>query len=299
MNNLSTNQRAMSQGVSALAASCVTETETISKNAACPKIQTSKIYKYFPCDDNNFDSFQKNYLWFSKPRFFNDPFDCNMELIMHYNNFLNSIQERFSNDISDLIINHTRDFGICCFSETNDNQQLWAHNADSHRGICIEYSEDGFDDYISIEILKSKCVLQNVDYRDNLIDLDGEIEWDGNFTTINDILSLPLDLQRVDRLFEKLLLQKNRTVWGNEREKRMLLIGGARDHIQRGIARNCEELNNGYRIPIKRSMITGIIFGVNTPEDIQVRIRQIFNGSVSYKQAELDFENWKLNIREL
>jgi hypothetical protein len=42
MNNLRTNQRATSQGVSALAAERVMEAETISKNAACPKSQTSR-----------------------------------------------------------------------------------------------------------------------------------------------------------------------------------------------------------------------------------------------------------------
>jgi len=42
MSNLSTNQRATSQGVSALAATRAMEEETISKNAAPPKHQASR-----------------------------------------------------------------------------------------------------------------------------------------------------------------------------------------------------------------------------------------------------------------
>jgi hypothetical protein len=43
MNTLRTNQRATSQGVSALAATRVMEAETISKNAARPKSQMSRV----------------------------------------------------------------------------------------------------------------------------------------------------------------------------------------------------------------------------------------------------------------
>lgn len=32
--------------------------------------------------------------------------------------------------------------GICCFSEVPDSAPMWAHYADNHRGICIEYEAD-------------------------------------------------------------------------------------------------------------------------------------------------------------
>ncbi|MDD3772392.1 MAG: DUF2971 domain-containing protein, partial [Weeksellaceae bacterium] len=118
------------------------------------------IFKYFNFDlkdlskDKKLESFRENYLWFSKPKFFNDPFDCNMEVIKYYNNFLNSINT-IAEKADDLIINSTKEFGICCFSKTNNNIHMWSHYADSHKGICIEYDSSEFNDYFS-QLLKCR-----------------------------------------------------------------------------------------------------------------------------------------------
>lgn len=34
-------------------------------------------------------------------------------------------------------------FGICSFSEVNDNMLLWSHYADCHRGFCLEFDANG------------------------------------------------------------------------------------------------------------------------------------------------------------
>lgn len=51
-------------------------------------------------------------------------------------------------------------FLITCFSETYDNQLMWAHYADSHRGICVEYDLSKIDDieinYIKLNLLPVK-----------------------------------------------------------------------------------------------------------------------------------------------
>lgn len=172
------------------------------------------IFRYFNFDlkdlskDKKLESFRENYLWFSKPKFFNDPFDCNMEVIKYYNNFLNSINT-IAEKADDLIINGTKEFGICCFSETNNNIHMWSHYADSHKGICIEYDSSEFNDYFS-QLLKCRCYLTPVDYRDRLINLDGDIEWTkhSEYTEFKRIASIIKDPKELDLLFEKLLLQK-------------------------------------------------------------------------------------------
>lgn len=256
-----------------------------------------KIYKYFNfssvssfATDNRIDSFKNNYLWFSKPRFFNDPFDCNLQVISYYNNFLNSLS-LLSPNAKDLIIENTKEFGICCFSKSNDNIHMWSHYADSHKGICVEYDSSNFDDYFSSS-LKCRCFLQEVDYRDTLINLNGDIEWERqkDFTETKQIGQIVNDPKLLDRLFEKLLLQKNNKTWSNENEIRLILGGLARKNNPD------KEFEAGYKIPIERDIITGIIFGVNASVQLKEAIEQIFGSGIKYQNAKLDFENWKLKI---
>lgn len=254
------------------------------------------IFKYFNFDlkdlskDKKLESFRENYLWFSKPKFFNDPFDCNMEVIKYYNNFLNSINT-IAEKADDLIINSTKEFGICCFSKTNNNIHMWSHYADSHKGICIEYDSSEFNDYFS-QLLKCRCYLTPVDYREKLINLDGDIEWKkhSEFIEFKRIASIIKDPKELDLLFEKLLLQKNEEIWSNERELRLIIGGMARQNNKD------KELPSGYKIPIRRDMIKGVIFGVNTPDNLKVEMKKVFGQEVKYQEAKLDFEKWELKV---
>lgn len=254
------------------------------------------IFKYFNFDlkdlskDKKLESFRENYLWFSKPKFFNDPFDCNMEVIKYYNNFLNSINT-IAEKADDLIINGTKEFGICCFSETNNNIHMWSHYADSHKGICIEYDSSEFNDYFS-QLLKCRCYLKPVDYKVKLINLDGDIEWTkhSEFSEYKRIASIIKDPKELDVLFEKLLLQKNEGIWSNERELRLIIGGLARQNNKD------RELPFGYKIPFRRDMIKGVIFGVNTPDSLKSEVKKIFGTEIQYQEAKLDFERWELKV---
>lgn len=110
------------------------------------------------------NSIRQSKLWFNIVRNFNDPFDAfpcyklnndSLKTIKKLANIegeekllpddlketLNSpslltklpiSQDRFSMD----------KYGIACFVEKYDNLLMWAHYADSHRGICMEYEID-------------------------------------------------------------------------------------------------------------------------------------------------------------
>lgn len=246
-----------------------------------------KVYKYFSLNEYTLESFVKNYLWFSKPRFFNDPFDCNLEVLNNYNTFVNEISI-LGADAKDIIINNTREFGICCFSQTDDNIHMWAHYADGHKGICIEYDATKFDDYFS-HLLKAKCILRKIDYRDVLIDLDQLVELDDTLILrpLRQILENP---KLLDLLFEKLLLQKKKALWENERELRLIIGGLARKNNQ------CSERDKGYAVDIQREMITSVIFGHYVDNASKALIKSIFKIDVNYKNAILNYKDWKLDI---
>ena len=125
------------------------------------------LHRFQKIDDRSYNSLIYNYLWFSSPFDFNDPYDCNIELD-YENNTLQEIEKfgrevneginRFSEEgllervnyiannpkeISQLMRKQDKDnlseIGICCFSEKDDSLLMWSHYSDSHKGICLSF----------------------------------------------------------------------------------------------------------------------------------------------------------------
>lgn len=135
------------------------------------EIAPLRLYKYQPCNNYAFDNLSGKCLWFSKPESFNDPFDCdiNFTIVDDTDENLQSLfvrmlalapdkktfrskytnkgktNEEFRNDIVIMArvatksIITTRQFGISCFSEDNENILMWSHYASSHKGFCLEF----------------------------------------------------------------------------------------------------------------------------------------------------------------
>lgn len=112
-------------------------------------------------------------LFFAAPEDLNDPYDCQIALDMsgtdlEWRTYLkNSLKQaavrvgrrsRFMDRhkiASQLVVEKrhvgidgsefrkvTNSFGIVCFSGLLDNQLMWSHYADNHRGICLMYMPD-------------------------------------------------------------------------------------------------------------------------------------------------------------
>lgn len=86
------------------------------------------LYKYYSLNLNNIDALYRNYFFLSNPKEFNDPFDCNLNLI-------EDLQLYEKNKIN---INN---FGICSFSETIDNHLMWAHYTNNYHGFALGFKE--------------------------------------------------------------------------------------------------------------------------------------------------------------
>lgn len=108
---------------------------------------------------------KENYLWFPKVDTLNDPFEgtvrdsslrenlfaikLNQRVIHYIRSNIEIENEPFKLKIFKLykrILLNRKEFhnkrnlaGICSFSGTWDDELLWAHYSDSHRGFCIEY----------------------------------------------------------------------------------------------------------------------------------------------------------------
>jgi hypothetical protein len=95
-----------------------------------------KLYKYTTISNNSISMLLDQYVWFSKPAALNDPFDCGL------------VENEF---IYEKTIGRR---GILSLSATVRNTIMWAHYADSHKGLCIEFDEFS-DSEIASEPLRS------------------------------------------------------------------------------------------------------------------------------------------------
>lgn len=91
------------------------------------------LYKFFSLNDFSLDGLENNYVYLSNPKDFNDPFDCNRNLILEKQKKLRNWQYvETLNDLSDI--------GIACLSENGMEPLLWSHYANSYRGFSIKFN---------------------------------------------------------------------------------------------------------------------------------------------------------------
>lgn len=131
------------------------------------------IYKYAKLDNHLYELLIRSQLWFSSPRDFNDPYDCNIclddgrfsperETSFRYvgkdQRYVVEVKDRSSSDIQKEVQKEVDNAAVCCFSSLNDDLLLWSHYADAHRGICI-----GFDTSILAQHFGRNIFLVNYD----------------------------------------------------------------------------------------------------------------------------------------
>ncbi|GAL75022.1 hypothetical protein JCM19275_1061 [Nonlabens ulvanivorans] len=102
------------------------------------KPQPKTIFKYYSNDEKglNLDALKNKYLYHSSFKSFNDPFDCNINLVSFRKNgkFKKTQKKK-----KDLFKNKLNNVGICCFTTKKDSILMWSHYSNSHKGYCLEF----------------------------------------------------------------------------------------------------------------------------------------------------------------
>ena len=98
-----------------------------------------RLYRYCRLDrpddiEHEVDAFRKRYIHASTYKGMNDPMEG------FYAPSARLTREPHWRETYRNILNAKRAVGIACFSETYENELMWAHYADNYRGICIGYS---------------------------------------------------------------------------------------------------------------------------------------------------------------
>ena len=263
----------------------------------CPK----HFYKYKYIDEGKPDYsrriFTHNELHFSNPSIFNDPFDCNFELgwegscidqfkhwqavLKREEPFLNrkerlvkarqlvkankpgvreSIEEK-----ANLVV---RAYGICCLSKARDTLRMWECYANTHRGFCLEFSNERSDDPFGVEPRRDG------EYQNPEILVPHPVRYSDNSTAVNPIKD------KGPTLVKKTVLTKTMK-WEYEEEWRMVNPNGEGPH----------------QFPSR--FLTGVIFGCRMLENHKKMIRDWCKDretTVQYYEARLSDDSYSLTI---
>ncbi|AIO28457.1 DUF2971 domain-containing protein [Burkholderia cepacia] len=199
-----------------------------------------KLYRYRQINTNTFGEIAERRAWFSKYSELNDPFE---------GRYIN----KSSDSSLDVLI---QTFRVCCFSKRNDNLLLWAHYAENHRGVCLEYD-------IPDETFKTRFFPINYSASQPVIDRV-------NRYPVGDVNSGSLLMDMKDAVF----LTKSED-WKYEEEWRMLRI-----------TERSEEKGEKHEIP---GNLSAIYFGLHTSEAARNIITKLASSTspVEFWQASL------------
>lgn len=64
-------------------------------------------------------------------------------------------KEKLIQSLSGAYTKVSKSFGVVSLTETHENLLMWAHYAASHKGYCIGYNDDLFDDLYKVELNKN------------------------------------------------------------------------------------------------------------------------------------------------
>jgi hypothetical protein len=234
------------------------------------------LYKFKPINKFLIESLVNQSLYFPKLEKLNDPFDCNMELIIvltraeksakgDRKNFLSSIlgDPKFFENWKSYIDN----IGVFSFSRENSNMLMWAHYADAHRGVCLEYQ---FRESHFLTPEFGLTAAGNVEYISEPL-----FEWLRN--------DAPLEMTPfIEGLIHRYLKTKS-PAWAYEKEARII--------------RNKEGAFN-----VGKSFLRRVYFGLRTSQvdiDLVTKLARDYSGCTSFAQIVRDDTEFGFTVKPL
>ena len=100
-----------------------------------------RLFIYKKWNDFTKEIIEKNQLYLNNPKKFNDPFDCQMQIIV-------------SGNLDESI----KKIGVCSLSGSKNNILMWSHYADGHCGVCLEFDSSELLKKDMAEIIKVRYV---------------------------------------------------------------------------------------------------------------------------------------------
>lgn len=228
--------------------------------------QDHLVFKYKSIDANTLSSLQTGEVWFANRELLNDPYDCRPDICWDLTNdqiielFLKLGYEVVVESKIEVIKGLLEDSfhrlidrsGVFCVTEKPLNELMWAHYADSHRGITIGY----------------KVKAENMNNRAHAYRATRAVGYEARgFARMSDYYAY-VD-KKCDAAFERLIKAfyfSKTKVWQYEQEHRFLSIN-----------------SNGLKDI--DAPIDAIYFGANTPQAHKDLVCSLVNETVTLFQV--------------
>jgi len=237
------------------------------------------IYRFRPFDIRTISSLLKSELYFSDPKDFNDPFDCQIPIDFNPKALKNNLEFKNVKLPKEVYGN----IHICCFSRERDNILQWSHYADSHRGICLGFGEDNDirkwnRSLIFVDYAKKMPKINYFKILNELIKTDRNLYYD-----INGRLNSRKLFTDLDAVIMIETVGTKQLEWKYEQEARIL-----------------SSTNGNLKYP--KELLKEIIFGFKLKNDDKIIIKGMISSagykSVKYFDCTPSFNNYKINVSE-
>ncbi|WP_281541576.1 DUF2971 domain-containing protein [Maribacter aestuarii] len=95
--------------------------------------KVEKAFKFYSLNLNNIDALLNSYFYLSNPITFNDPFDCNFNLVDNHDD------KEGINNMTTVKRNNYGNLGIVSMTSVVNNHLMWAHYTDNYQGFALEW----------------------------------------------------------------------------------------------------------------------------------------------------------------
>lgn len=263
------------------------------------------LYKYYPPKKHNFKAIAQKKIFFCYPSSLNDPNDTSITNIQAFPQFCRGL------DVDNQKLKESLDrHAICCFSKGSkaDNCHLWTFYASNYEGFAVEYDENVLKDLAAV--ITGPLPLLDVDYRDNPLNLDADETFAIAETfdiehreqhSINQCIEAYQkgDHRPIEELFKELHLQKDRSVWEEEKECRLIVGNVILGNLNGAFRRFFQKVNNkGLLFTLPANAIKSITIGYRTSDKSKRLLKKIASKlGVKLFQATPCVENCRWTVR--
>jgi hypothetical protein len=108
---------------------------------------TAESWKFCPVNENSLSTLINKEIWFSKPKLFNDPFDCQMDIDSVFDDVEKMLAETKNESLNafreGMKLDFSRDiYAYYCACKNWRHTLMWSHYAKNHEGIALGFSFD-------------------------------------------------------------------------------------------------------------------------------------------------------------
>tara|TARA_R110001592_G_C13135396_1_gene746910 strand:- start:562 stop:1359 length:798 start_codon:yes stop_codon:yes gene_type:complete len=117
-------------------------------------------------------------LWFSNPIFFNDPFDCQIDIDGSFESVEEEIENHWPDDLAafkeGVKLHHSEHaYGYFCLCQDWKQSLMWSHYANEHKGIALGFSFSSGSQFGITQLERNEIIYKTDAFKNAIKNLSG------------------------------------------------------------------------------------------------------------------------------